>query len=605
MSQLTNKLNQVEALLNQGKAQQGFAILQTLMPKYPRDLGVLSLSALACQLMGKLEQGEFFCKQALLQVPNNADLLTNLGILQINQIGNLKVKREEAMGNFRKALALEPHNHNARVGVANLLMEAMRPSEALAECEAGLVHGLHDQLALTHGKALIELGRPDDAIVLLERAIGAYPDNPQLRLSSCVARIATTRSDPALVARAHRDFGRAFVAPLARLPVATKLPGPADAERRLRVGILSPDLRRHSVAFFSEPWMRHLDTSQFELFVYHSNLNEDDYTARLKEPVSSWTSTPFMSEIDLAQRMQQDRIDIAIELAGLTSGNRLGALAMRAAPVTVTYCGYPDTTGIPGVDYRIVDAVTDPPAAETPGLSPNFDERCSERLVRLAPCFLCYNPAPGAPTLTRSARGHVQFGSFNAARKLNQTTVDLWAKVLAAVPGSRVVIKSIDLNDATVQANVRRLFERAGVGDRVDLLPASKGIEEHLAQYQHMDIGLDTFPYNGTTTTCEALWMGVPVVTVLGPAHVSRVSASLLRAAGLDELVARDEAEFVAICTRLAGDQDAVATYQRTLRDRLAASALCDQARFGVTFGNALRWMWREACEGRIPSLRQ
>ncbi len=599
MSQLTLKLNQVEALLNDGKSQQGFAILQTLMGKHSRDLGVLSLSALACQQMGKLEQGEFFCKQALLQMPDNPDLLTNLGILQINQVKAGKAKREEAMGHFRRAVAMQPENHNARLGVANLLMEWTRPSEALAECEEGLKYGMHDQLALTHSKALIELGRPDEAIALLEKAIAAFDFNPQLRLALCTASIATSTSDPVKVARIHREFGRAFVAPLAKLPTPTRRPGAADAEKKLRIGILSPDLRRHSVAFFSEPWMRHLDREKFELHVYHTNLIEDDYSERLKQLVKSWTPTPFISDRDLAQRMQQDGIDIAIELAGLTAGNRLGALAMRAAPVTVTYCGYPDTTGIPGVDYRIVDAITDPPASATPGLSPNFDERCVEKLVRLDPCFLCYNAPPAAPVPTRGEREHVQFGSFNAARKLNQRTVDLWAKALAAVPGSRMVIKSIDLNDTTVQANVRRLFERAGVADRLQLLAASGSIEEHLSQYQHVDIGLDTFPYNGTTTTCEAMWMGVPVVTIAGPAHVSRVSASLLTAAGLPELIAADDAGFVAICQRLAGDAAGLAGYRTGLRERMRASALCDQARFGRTFGDALRWMWREACAGR------
>ena len=603
MSQLTGKLNQVEALLGDGKSQQGFAILQTLMPKYPRDLGVLSLSALACQMMGKFEQGEYFCKQALLQKPDDPDLLTNLGILQLNQQKNLKAKREEALGHFRRALAIQPENHNARVGVANLLMEQLKPSEALAECEAGLRYGLHDQLAMTHGKALTETGRPDEAFALLERAIVAFPWNPQLRLANAVAHGASTKSDPARVAAAHRDFGKAFVQPLTQLSVPTKLPTAADANRKLRIGIVSPDLRRHSVAFFSEPWMRHLDRSRFELHVYHSNMNEDDYSERLKKLVTKWQNVCFISEIELATMMQRDKIDIAIELAGLTAGNRLAAMAMRPVPVVATYCGYPDTTGVPGVDYRIVDAVTDPMASATPGLSPSFDERCTETLVRLDPCFLCFNPAPDAPQPVHGERAvGVNFGSFNAARKLNQMTVDLWTKVLKTVPNSRMVIKSIDLNDASVQASVRRLFQNSGVADRLQLLPASKSIEEHLTQYQHIDVALDAFPYNGTTTTCEALWMGVPVVTMLGAAHVSRVSSSLLSAAGLPELVGKNEREFVDICVRVASDGTMRDTYRTNLRERVAASALCDQVAFGKRFGNALAWMWSEACAGRIPS---
>ncbi|HLP83596.1 MAG TPA: hypothetical protein VK157_04540 [Phycisphaerales bacterium] len=606
MSLLTAKLDQAQLLLNEGKSQPAFVILQSLLPKHPRDLGVLSLSALACQQMGKFEQGEYFCKQALAQLPDNPDLLTNLGILQLNQTKNLQAKRQEAMANFRKALAIQPGNHNARVGVANLLMEWSKPSEALAVCEEGLQYGLHDQLALTHGKGLIELGRPDDAIELLDRAIAAFPWNPQLKLAGCVARIATTRSDPAAVAQAHRAFGQAFVEPLTKLHKLTKLPSPADANKKLRIAVVSPDLRRHSVAFFSEPWMKHLDRSQFELHVYHSNCNEDDYSARLKQYAHAWHMVAFESEVTVAEMIQRDNIDIAIELAGLTAGNRLAAMAMRPAPVIATYCGYPDTTGVPGIDYRIVDAVTDPLASQTPADVLPADDRCTERLVRLDPCFLCYNPAPDAPQPTRSPRDAanttIHFGSFNAARKLNQHTVDLWAQVLRAVPASDVVIKSIDLNDETVQANVRRLFERAGVLDRVRLLPASKSIAEHLAQYAHIDIALDTFPYNGTTTTCEALWMGVPVVTIAGPAHVSRVSTSLLSAAGLTQLIAHDPQNFVDICKSLAADTAALDNYRATLRSRIAASPLCDQPAFAKRFGDALRWMWKEACEGRIPS---
>jgi predicted O-linked N-acetylglucosamine transferase (SPINDLY family) len=511
----------------------------------------------------------------------------------MNNPRNPTQKRKEALEFFRRAIAIDPANHNARVGVANMLCEQNKPGEALIVCEEGLKLGFHDQLALTHAKVVLTLGRADEGLSLLQRVISVSPDDPAPRASFAASQINRPWATPAEVAQAHLDFGR--VREAATPALNTPRPSPSDADRPLRVAFMSPDLRRHSVAFFAEPIFELLDRKQFSILAYHSSIFEDDFSKRLRAHASIWRQTPFDTDDVVAEMIAKDRVDILIDLAGLTSGGRLGTLAARPAPLQVTYCGYPDTTGISRVDYRIVDSHTDPREWPT---RPTFDERASERLWRLDPCFLCYRPPAGSPEPRIGERrdGQVVFGSFNAARKLNDRVAQLWARVLAAVPDSRLALKSVDFKDPNIAGPVLATFERAGIRDRVDLLQPTDSIEQHLAMYEQIDVALDTIPYNGTTTTCEALWMGVPVVAVAGDMHVSRVGVSLLHAANLPELVAPDESSFVRIATDLAQDSARRALLRATLRERVRTAPLCDRAAFALRFGNALRAMWRAAC---------
>jgi predicted O-linked N-acetylglucosamine transferase (SPINDLY family) len=267
--------------------------------------------------------------------------------------------------------------------------------------------------------------------------------------------------------------------------------------------------------------------------------------------------------------VRRERVDALLELNGHTGDNRLPALARKPAPLLVTAIGYPDTTGVPAIDLRLVDSTTDPPGAEA---------ACTERLLRLDPCFLCYTPpdeapAPAPPPETAAPT----FGSFNNASKLVPRTVALWAKVLRAAPGSRLLLKSIGLEDASIRAAVTRRFAAEGIdASRLELRDARLDRAEHLALYGQVHVALDPTPYNGTTTTCEALWMGVPVVTLPGVRHASRVSASLLGAAGFPQWIAADEATFVRLATGLAADRPALAALRTSMRDTLRASPLLD-----------------------------
>ena len=269
--------------------------------------------------------------------------------------------------------------------------------------------------------------------------------------------------------------------------------------------------------------------------------------------------------------------------------------ARKPAPIEVTWLGYPNTTGLPAIDYRLTDVRADPPG--------DADRLHTERLVRIEPSFLCYR-APEqagevAPLPARSA-GHVTFGSFNNFAKLSPGTIALWSRVLTGVPGSRLVLKATQFKDPEARTRAAELFAAAGVGiERLDLVPPLAAAADHLAHYAHVDIALDPTPYNGTATTCEALWMGVPVVTLRGDRHAARVGASILTVAGLERLIAETPDEYVAIAVDLARDLDALAALRAALRQRLRASPLCDGGAFARAIETAYRGMWRAWCKAQ------
>ena len=300
-----------------------------------------------------------------------------------------------------------------------------------------------------------------------------------------------------------------------------------------------------------------------------------------------------MPERELAARLDADRIDIALDLAGHTGHNSVRMFALRMAPVQVSAIGYPDTTGLAQMDYRIVDSYTDP-------REPAVDARATEKLYRLDPCFLCYRPPDEAPLPARDAAdpgtGPV-FGSFNASHKHNRQLIGVWARILKEVPNATMVLKAQDLSEG-VAARLLSRFAAAGISpDRVHIMESTKSLAEHLSAYGQVDVALDPFPYNGTTTTCEALWMSVPVVALAGRTPASRVGVSLLTNAGIPELIAQSEDEYVRLATDLISDAPRLAAYRSTLRDRLAVSAIGDAKGYAQRLGAAFRNMWRAYCK--------
>jgi protein O-GlcNAc transferase len=398
--------------------------------------------------------------------------------------------------------------------------------------------------------------------------------------------------DPAVKPRMLHDAHGEVQRLHGKLPRFTSFANTRDLERRLRVGYVSADFRTHSVGYFLSAIFREHEDAAVEIYCYSGGADEDGQTSFFKSRAAAWRSTIAVSDDDLAAAVHQDGIDILVDLSGHTSGNRLAAFARRPAPVQVTWLGYPDTTGLATMDYRLTDAIVDPPGPA--------DSLSSERLVRLPDGFHCYTAPEAAPDITpppATERGFVTFGSFNNLVKVNGSVLDLWAAILKRVPGSRLVLKHRWLNLADMRARVHDLFERRGVArDRIELTGKLASTADHLAAYGGVDIALDTFPYNGATTTCEALWMGVPVVTLAGDRHAARVGASMLTRVGLSDLVAASPQAYVEAAARLAADRPALARLRADLRNRIANSPLCDGHRFTRQLEAAYRTMWREWC---------
>ncbi|MCX7933804.1 MAG: glycosyltransferase [Planctomycetota bacterium] len=388
----------------------------------------------------------------------------------------------------------------------------------------------------------------------------------------------------------HKQWGEFFLRKYqAQRP---RLRNVLDAERRLRLGYVSPDFRQHSVAYFIAPVLLAHDRGACEVYCYSNVLKPDKFTERIKSFDVVWRDISAVGDAAAAALIAADQIDILIDLAGHTSHNRLPIFALQPAPVQITYLGYPATTGLETIAYRLTDSLADPP-----GMTEHL---YVERLLRLDPCFLCYNPlkdapAPSPPPAVK--RGAITFGSFNNIAKVSDACIALWADVLRAVPGATLLLKNEGLSYASARDNILRRFAGRGIEEqRLRLVGHMPNILHHLAAYEEIDIALDTWPYHGTTTTCEALWMGVPVITLAGNIHAARVGVSLLTNAGLAELVAQTPEQYVALAVSLAADQERLAHLRQEMRARLSKSPLLDMKSFTRRLEDAYRVCWRDYC---------
>lgn len=582
----------------------------------------LSCGAVA-GLRGDHAQAEDYCRQALAIDPKLAAAHYNQGIALRNQgrfdeacqaflqATRLRANYSEAMDALAHAyialydwpaaadvlkqiIAVWPHKAEMHNNLGTVYQAMGRIEDAIAAYEAALK--INPRLAGTlNSLGSAHLGRGDfeQAERCYRQCRAADPGNLRAHSNLLMLLNYLPDADAAAVFKEHLEFGRIARSRIPRM--ADAVPEKKDPGRRLRLGYLSSDFREHSVASFIEPVLLHHDRSRFEICCYSDLPRPDDTTERIKATADLWRDIHKLSDAETARLIREDRIDILVDLAGHTGNNRLGIFAARPAPLQVTYLGYPNTTGLDTIDYRITDEVADPAGEEA---------WFSEKLLRVEGCFLTYRPDPGAPDvapLPALANGHVTFGSFNNFSKINPQVLRLWADVLEQVPGSRLLLKCPALTDAGVQARVRADFDALGISaERLELLGHTRTRAEHLALYARVDIALDTFPYNGTTTTCEALWMGVPVVSIEGRHHSGRVGATLLRAAGLADWLAGSPGAFVAIARDRAADTAELARLRGSLRERLQTSRLCDAAAFTRSLEAGLIEAWESACQVSI-----
>jgi predicted O-linked N-acetylglucosamine transferase (SPINDLY family) len=355
----------------------------------------------------------------------------------------------------------------------------------------------------------------------------------------------------------------------------------------LRLGFLSPDFHYHPVGYFLVGVLENLDREQCETICYSDGRTRDDLTVRFHAAAAIWRETRRSSDEQLAEQIRTDQIDVLFDLSGHTAHNRLLVFARKPAPVQVTWLGYEGTTGLVAIDYLLADRHVVPKGTEA---------HYQEKVLRMPDGYVCYDPPATAPSvnpLPACDKGYVTFGSFNNLAKINPEVVALWARILRRVPGSRLAMKYKGLGDQAVKSRYLELFAASGVSpDRLDLLPPSP-FTEYLAAYQQVDIGLDPFPFSGGATTCESLWMGVPVITCPGETFASRHCLSHLAGVGLTETVARDLDEYVELAATMAGDLPRLSALRLRLRAQMEGSPLCDGRRFATDFTHLVRDVWR------------
>lgn len=546
--------------------------------------GWYNLGNLLCRL-DRLEDAGTCYQRVLALDPGHVRAIFNLG--NVLQAGAL---HDDAIACYREVLRHRPDHALAHFWWATALANSGRSTEASEHYDLALA--LDPAMARAYhmkGGMLYNQGRIGEAIRVSLKALDVQRELPFTFSNSLFMMNYADDVSAAELSAKHREFQERFGAAAPRRTAHANVPEPG---RRIRIGYLSPDLRRHSVSYFIEPVLAHHDRDRFEVHCYFNSSLPDEVTARFKGYGHAWHDCYWMSDDELAAQIAADGIDILVDLAGHTSGNRMLTLARKPAPLQVSWLGYPTITGLAAVDYRVTDPQVDPEDGEP--------REGTETPLRLPHSYYCYRPIAPAPDVAPppSVRtGHVTFGSFNNLAKVSDRTLTLWAAVLEAVPASRLLVKARSLDDAAVRRSLQERMQKLGIdAGRLLLRGWEHGFGGQLALYAEIDIALDTFPYNGGTTTCEALWMGVPVVSLRGETHASRMGASLLHAAALPELVARDAESFVRIARELAADGERLAGLRGSMRDRLRAAPLLDEVRFTLDLEAAYGDIWKRWC---------
>jgi predicted O-linked N-acetylglucosamine transferase (SPINDLY family) len=576
---LSELLKPVMALVQTDNREGALAACATVAQQNPADADVASFHAYLLLSAARIDEAIAEARRAVMLRPDSAPMRANLARAMMS-----RAPLEEVLREIDAAKALAPQwadlyaSESEACTNGGFYMEAVRRGRNAAALFPTAVPVLLD-LAI----ALHTCGDSHEALQVIESAIKRSPTD--LALISSAASF-TTYADaltPEQVFDAHRRYGRV----LARhYPASDPVPtAPPLKGRRVRVGLISPDLREHSVAFFTRPLLQHYDRDKLELFVYQTS-HGDALTDELSALPDYWKRVHGRDRASLFNALRADHLDLLIELSGHTRGHVLPVLHRRVAVRQATYLGYANTTGVPAMQFRIIDSFTDPVGSE---------KLASEHLIRIDPCFLCYtppadSPPPAAPPSQRA--GHITFGSFNTVKKISETTVRLWSSVLSRVPNSRLLLKSNGFDEPALREHLRQRFEAVGIApDRIDLLGLVRATGGHLATYHQVDIALDTFPYHGTTTTCEALWMGVPVVTLAGDRHASRVGVSLLTNVGLPDLITTTPDQFTQVASTLAADPERLAHLRTNLRTMVENSPLCDGPAFARRFEAAVAEM--------------
>ncbi len=560
--------NSLLAARRNEEAAQAFARLAIQAPGHP--LVLLGL-ATAQHRLGKHEAALANLARVRPRAASDAVIAHNVAKFHLAELDS----RDQGLALLREAHAKWPADVPLRDDLIGVLSGTDAAGETVALGKAALAKGpdsINLRLALAAG--LLQQGDAPASLHVLRGGLKAWPGH--LKLLESIARASVY--DPASDGPAVRAAHEAHAAALGRLLPGPLPPGTPDPRV---LGVLSPDFKRHSVAHFSLPLIRELASRGWRVKCYYTAESQDQTTTLFRQLPVEFLDCPWMPPLELAARIRADNVGVLLDLAGLSAGHRLPTLMVRPAPVQVTYLGYAATSGATSINARIVDATTDPEGSEP---------HTCERLIRLPGCFIAYGPAASAPEPGPASPGPFTFGSFNALLKLCDPTVDFWSSILTAAPGTRLLLKTGALSDPPTRDHTKRRFEARGIdASRLDLRGWADDARHHLSLYDEVDLALDPLTYHGTTTTCEALLMGVPTLTVPGTRHASRVGASLLHAAGMPGWIAPTPEAGVALAARAAaeGRRDTASRIQ--VRQSFLASPLADPNAVASMLDRALR----------------
>lgn len=508
----------------------------------------------------------------------------NLGLL-LEQTGDW----EGAVQAFQTAIEQFPEFSPAHNNLGATFAASGRFKSALHAYRDALEVDPRNLDALTNlGVALLEQGVVGAAIASFDEALEADLNHAPALDNRLYAEVYRCDDDAAL-----RLQSAAACAGLTRQTLPEDFVHNADIHRPLRVGFLSPDFRRHSVSFFALPLIQNLNPAQAKPILFSNTAHSDDITEQYKSAAAEWFDVIGQADDEVVSLMREAQLDVLVDLAGRTTGNRLPVVASRVAPMQITAIGYPGPTGVAAMDYWLSDAVTNPIG--------QGGDAAHDRPLRMGRGFHVFAPPADAPAVSQlpaATEGRITFGSFNKLAKISEETLTLWAAVLLAIPESRLVLKARALTESETAQDLKARFVALGAEkDRIECRGWAAEDRDHLKLYQHIDIALDTFPYNGTTTTCEALWMGVPVLTLCGESHAARVGASLLTSAGLADWISDSEEQFVAHAVAQANNLEGLADLRASLRSQIADSALCDAPAAARAFEKAVRQAWQTLCD--------
>lgn len=592
------------ALKEQGLPDQAIDHFQHALALKPDFAAACEGLGSALKEQGRLDAAAEALRAATRLDPRFASAYNNLGVV-LKDLG----RAAEAIAAYEQAIALEPELAEAHNNLGIVLKEQGRLEEAIRHLnQASALKPGYAEACNNLGLVLEIQGKVEEAIAAYRQAIALNPAFSRAHSNVLFALNYLPRLDAGEIFCEHLDWAKTYADPLgaAIMPHANdRTPG-----RPLRIGYVSPDFRKHPVAYFIESVLAHHDAGRFEITCYSDVSAPDEVTGRLRRlahttphvlqhvadrsPFSGhrWRDIYGLTDEQASALVRQDGIDILIDLAGHTDRNRLLLFARKPAPVQASWIGYFNTSGLAAMDCFISDRYSSP--EELP-------QRFTEQLIRLPHSRFCYLPPAYAPAVVdppATTDGHITFGCFNNLAKINADVVALWAEILSALPDSRLLLKSLALNDESTRQRYRDLFSAHGITPDRIVLSGHSPHAEMLAQYGQMDIALDPFPFSGGLTTCEALWMGVPVVTLAGETLVSRQSASLLMNLGKTEWVAESPRQYVETALRLAADPAGLEGLRRGLRAQMAASPVCDAGAFTLEIESAYRKIWQAWCAG-------